>query len=479
MISFLLNDSLHQIEDIDPNTTVLQYLREHLQKNGTKEGCASGDCGACTVVIGELVDEGIRYRTINACIALLATLHGKQLIVVEDLKQEDELHPVQQAMVECNGSQCGFCTPGFVMSLFALGKNLKVPNRKEIEEALAGNLCRCTGYRPIIESAIKMYDAPEEDKFSCNESVLVDQLKAIGEQNSVELSLRGKQYFAPKTILELTELLALYPNARLLAGGSDLNLEITQLLNSFETIIYVGDVTEMTKVEETEEHYLIGAAVKYSDCYDLIEKEYPDLAEVFLRLGSKQIRNVGTIGGNVGNASPIADTPPALIAVGAKLHLRKAGRSRILPVEDYFIDYKQTALDEGEFISAIELPKTVPDFRFKMYKVSKRIDDDISAVCGAFYLRLEGGRISNVNIVYGGMAAIPKRASHCEKSLIGEPLSDATIEQGMLALENDFNPIGDVRASAEYRMLVAKNLLEKCYLELVTPHEIMRVTDYA
>ncbi len=480
MISFLLNDQLHQITDLDPNTTILRYVREHLNKTGTKEGCASGDCGACTVVVGELADNSyIRYRTVNACISLVATLQGKQLILVEDLKKNGELHPSQKAMVDCHGSQCGFCTPGFVMSLFALKKNNNSPDRHEIEEALAGNLCRCTGYRPIVDAAVKMYEATEQDDFSLNERVVVEKLRAIQESESVSLSSEDKKYFAPKKLSELADLLIRFPDARLLSGGSDLNLEITQLLNSFETIIYLGNVDELAAIKDLESHYLIGAAVKYSDCYEIINREYPDFSKVILRLGSTQIRNVGTLGGNIANASPIADTPPALIALGAKLHLQRGNKTRILALENFYRDYKKTALTEAELITAIELPKANSDYHFKMYKVSKRFDDDISAVCGAFYLSLDAERIADVHIVFGGMAATPKRATHCEAFLQGKKFDLVTVEQAARQLEKDFTPIDDVRASAEYRINVAKNLLYKCHLELLAPEEDLRVIDNA
>lgn len=479
MITFLLNGEVHRVTNLDPNTTVLNYLRLHLNRCGSKEGCASGDCGACTVVVGELDGDRIRYRNVNACIALLPTLHGKQLITVEDLKQGEQLHPVQQAMVDCHGSQCGFCTPGFVMSMFAMRKNNPSPSRLEIEEYLAGNLCRCTGYRPIIDAAVKMYDAPMQDWFSAQEAGWVEQLRSIGQEDSVSLEGNGNRYYAPTSAVELATLLLKYPDARLLAGGTDLSLEITQMLKQLPTLIYVGNVVEMTSIEETDSSYKIGAAVPYSDCRHLIEADYPDFEEIFERLGSMPIRNVGTLGGNIGNASPIGDTPPGLIAMGAKVHLRRGNSERVISVEDYFIDYKVTAQQASEFIQFVEIPKANPAYQFKMYKISKRIDDDISATCAAFNLKIENGLVSDARIAFGGMAAIPKRASHCEAELTGKPWNEASVKSAMKALDKDFTPLTDVRASADYRMQVSKNLILKCYLELAGGLENTRVTHYA
>ncbi len=479
MIKFLLNGDIHTVENLNPNTTVLSYLRENLHKTGTKEGCAAGDCGACTVVVGELDGEGIRYTHIMSCIALLPTLHGKQLITVEDLKHDGQLHPVQEAMVEYHGSQCGFCTPGFIMSMFALRKNHSAPTRQRIEEELAGNLCRCTGYRPIIDAAVQMYNAPMDDQFTARESETVAQLKSINTQADVSLEGNGYRYFAPTNSKQLSELLLQYPDAHLLAGGTDLGLEITQFLRELETIIYVGNVADMCTIEESDTSYKIGAAVTYTECVHLIEQEYPDFAEIFERLGSTQVRNVGTVGGNVGNASPIGDTPPALIALNAKVYLRKGDSERVIPAEDYFVDYKVAALQESEFIHAIEIPKAQPGYDFRMYKISKRLDDDISASCGAFLLKIEDGRVADVRISFGGLAGIPKRAGNCEKALAGQPWNQATIDQAKLALAQDFTPLTDVRASAAYRLQVSANLLQRCFLEIDQPTVLTRVTHYA
>lgn len=480
MVQFLLNRELRSEQMLDPNTTVLQYLREHRGKTGTKEGCASGDCGACTVVVGELVGERLRYRTLNSCLTFVSALHGKQLIVVEDLKDKGQLHSVQQAMVDCHGSQCGFCTPGFVMSLFALQKNaVQEYDPAQTLEALAGNLCRCTGYRPILDAAAQACSGSQPDQFDAREAETIAQLKAIEPRETAELNSGDKRCLSPMTVADLAEIYSANPDARLLAGGTDLALEVTQFHRELPVMIYVGHIAEMKKVEVTDSHIEIGAATALTDCYAALAAEYPDFGELLHRFASLQIRNQGTLGGNIGNASPIGDSPPLLIALGAQLVLRKGERSRNLPLQDYFIDYKVTAREQGEFIEKILVPRAQPDQIFRAYKVSKRLDDDISAVCAAFDLRVANGRISEARVAFGGMAAIPKRAAACEAVLVGESFTIETAERACEALANDFTPLSDFRASREYRLLVAQNLLRKCFLEQHTPKTETRVTSHA
>lgn len=481
MIQFLLNRELRSERALDPNTTVLQYLREYRGKTGTKEGCASGDCGACTVVVGELVDDRLRYRTLNSCLTFVSALHGKQLISVEDLKDQGRLHSVQQAMVDCHGSQCGFCTPGFVMSLFALQKNAGAVNEydpHQAHEALAGNLCRCTGYRPILEAAEQACCAKQPDQFDAREAETIAQLKAIAPREMAELSDGEKRCLSPLTVAELAEVYAANPDARLLAGGTDLALEVTQFHRELPVMIHVGQITEMKQVQIADRHIEIGAAAPLTDCYAALAAEYPDFGELLQRFASLQIRNQGTLGGNIGNASPIGDSPPLLIALGAEVVLRKGASSRTLPLEDYFIDYKVTARQPGEFIAKVRVPRATPDRLFRAYKVSKRLDDDISAVCAAFELRILDGVIDEARVAFGGMAAIPKRAMNCERTLIGAAFDTETLERACTALEKDFTPLTDFRASREYRLLVAQNLLRKCFLEQHAPKTETRVTAY-
>nr|WP_232239724.1 xanthine dehydrogenase small subunit [Pseudomonas alkylphenolica] len=468
---------------LDPNLTVLQYLREHLGKSGTKEGCASGDCGACTVVVGELSEdddgrEHIRYRSLNSCLTFVSSLHGKQLISVEGLKHQGQLHSVQQAMADCHGSQCGFCTPGFVMSLFALQKNSDAPDLHKAQEALAGNLCRCTGYRPILAAAEQSCCQAKPDQFDTNQAQTIARLKAIAPSETGELNSGDKRCLVPLTVADLADLYGSHPEARLLAGGTDLALEVTQFHKTLPVMIYVGNVAELKRIDSTDAHLEIGAATPLTDCYDALSREYPDFGELLHRFASLQIRNQGTLGGNIGNASPIGDSPPLLIALDAQVVLRKGESTRTLALEDYFIDYRITARQESEFIEKIIVPRARSGWTFRAYKVSKRLDDDISAVCAAFNLRIENGVVEAARIAFGGMAAIPKRARACEAALVGKALNQASIERACQALAEDFTPLSDFRASKEYRLLSAQNLLRKYFIELQTPHIETRVTAY-
>jgi len=481
LIQFLLNRELRSERALDPNTTVLQYLREYRGKTGTKEGCASGDCGACTVVVGELVGDRLRYRTLNSCLTFVSALHGKQLISVEDLKDQGRLHSVQQAMVDCHGSQCGFCTPGFVMSLFALQKNASAVNEydpHQTHEALAGNLCRCTGYRPILEAAEQACCSKQPDQFDAREAETIAQLKAIAPREMAELSDGEKRCLSPLTVAELAEVYAANPEARLLAGGTDLALEVTQFHRALPVMIHVGQIAEMKQVQLTDRHIEIGAAAPLTDCYAALAAEYPDFGELLQRFASLQIRNQGTLGGNIGNASPIGDSPPLLIALGAEIVLRHGANVRTLPLEDFFIDYKVTARQPGEFIEKVRVPRATADRLFRAYKVSKRLDDDISAVCAAFDLKIADGVVADARVAFGGMAAIPKRAAACEATLNGAPWNQQTVEAACDALAEDFTPLTDFRASREYRLLVAQNLLRKCFLEQQAPTTETRVTAY-
>lgn len=471
MIEFLLNEVPRSLGQICPNTTVLQYLREHERKTGTKEGCASGDCGACTVVIGEVVDDRVKYISINSCIALIGSLHGKQLVTVEDLEQE-KLHPVQQAMVDKHGSQCGFCTPGFVMSLFALYQNTQDFDNHDCEQYLAGNLCRCTGYQPIVNAAQSFNGAIRQDQFFDNMKNTVSSLSALqAKHTTASLNFNGKQFYWPRSVEDLSRLMFENPEARLVAGSTDLALEVTQQGKDIGALIYLGAIEELSQIEISSDHIRIGSAVTYESALPVLHEHYPDFAKMVLRLGSKQIRNVATFGGNIGNASPIGDTPPCFIALGATLILTKGKQSRSINIEDFFVDYKKTCLQDGEYISSIEMPRISDNQFLKVYKISKRIDDDISAVLAAFCITLvsqEGGRyVGDARLAYGGMAGVPKRATNAEKALVGQPWNESSIAHAMKAMESDFQPMSDVRASAGYREQVAKNLLYKCYLDSV------------
>lgn len=477
MIQFLLNRELISEQDLDPTTTVLEYLRRHRGLTGTKEGCGSGDCGACTVVLAELNGDQLQYRTINSCLTFMPALQGRQLISVEHLKQPSGLHPVQQAMVDCHGSQCGFCTPGFIMSMFALQKTQTACDLKTTQDALAGNLCRCTGYRPIVDATEQALSHADNDQFRQHEPETIAQLKALQAPQSVELSGPTGQSWNPQTIDELAQLCQQYPKAKLLAGGTDLALEVTQFHRPLPQLIYLGQVPELQQLSIRDDFIEIGAARPLSDCIDTLGHFYPDFGELLHRFAAQQVRNQGTFGGNIANASPIGDSPPLLIALNSQLVLRQGNNTRLLPIEEFFLDYKVTALQAGEFIQAIRIPLPAPNSEFKAYKISKRLDDDISAVCMAIQIS-ETDNQTSVRIAFGGMAAVPKRATQTEQVLNNNTFNEATLEQACLALAQDFNPLTDVRASHAYRVLVAQNLLRKAFIEWQDANLLTRVTDY-
>jgi len=480
LIKFLLNQKMCEVSDLSPNTTVLNYLRQEEAKKGTKEGCASGDCGACTVVLGDVVDGRIRYTSVNACITFISALHGKQLITVEDLKSKDgALHQVQQALVDYNGTQCGYCTPGFVMSMFALSKNTPSADKHAIFEALAGNLCRCTGYRSIIDSAMALAEQDHiVDAFERLESETVAKLNTIDRSGTQELTGNGQSSYSPDNVADLAALLVKHPDARIVAGGTDLALEVTQFHRPINTLISVGNVAEMKDIKVTDTSIEIGAARSLSDSYSMLAEYFPDFGELLHRFASLQVRNQGTIGGNIGNASPIGDTPPALIALDAQVELRCGDAVRLMALEDYFVGYKQTAQKAAEFITKIIIPLPTEAQIFRTYKLSKRLDDDISAVLGAFNITLKNNVVTDVRLAFGGMAATPMRAQHAEKILLGATWEYDSVYAAMEALSKDFSPLSDFRASKEYRSLTAKNLLKKFYLEQQNTTIETRVTSY-
>jgi xanthine dehydrogenase small subunit len=467
-VCFLLGHESRELRGVDPTTTVLDWLRLEERRVGTKEGCAEGDCGACTVALGRPDRDRIRYEAINACIQLVPALDGRQLITVEDLEAPDgALHPAQRAMVETNASQCGFCTPGFVMSLFTFFHGEDAPGLDRVNDALAGNLCRCTGYGPIVDAARRMLElCPERsDRFSEREQETLRTLRGLEDDEIVSGQREGRRFFAPATVDDLAALLLEYPDARIVAGATDVGLWVTKQMQALDPIIFVGRVAELARIEETADVLEIGAGASLARAMPVLARHWPDFGELLRRFGSVQVRNAGTIGGNIANASPIGDTPPALMALGAILHLRRGDERRSMPVEDFFIDYGRQDRRPSEFVERITVPKPAPGAEFRAYKIAKRFDQDISAVCGCFGLGIDGGEVSSARIAYGGMAAIPKRARHTEEALIGQPWTRATAEAGMQALADDFAPITDWRASRDYRLQVARNLLLKAFVE--------------
>jgi len=463
-ISFIHGDRIIEVKNPDPNETLLNYIRTKLKKTGTKEGCAEGGCGACTVVLGELKNNKINYRAINSCITLLPTLEGKQLILVEDLiSKEGELHPVQEAMVKYHGSQCGFCTPGFVMSLFSMFK--KHSNFKEdiIKESISGNLCRCTGYKPIIKAA-KSLKKKKIDHFSKNINNIIKLLKKINNK-SIKIYKNDKKYFAPRYVQELKKILKKNINTNFLSGGTDLSLSITKDRKDINSIVHMNSISELNYIKNNNKYIEIGASTPLIDLEYYIKKYYPDFTKILKRYGSPQIRNVATVAGNIATASPIGDCLPLLLSLNAQVVLQDLKKTQTLFLDSFFINYRKTKLKKGQFIHSIRIPLFEKN-TFKAYKVSKRFDDDISSICAAFNLEIVKNKIENVRIAYGGMAAIPKRAIFCEKVLLKSLVNEETINKAKEALEKDFKPISDMRASGLYRMEVAKNLLEKCCAEI-------------
>ena len=466
-VKFLLNDKILEINSPDPNQTILNYIRTELKKTGTKEGCAEGGCGACTIVVGELVNGQIKYSAINSCISFVPTLNGKQLLIVEDLVSKNgNLHPVQDAMVKFHGSQCGFCTPGFVMSLFSMFKNNKSYNSELIKDSISGNLCRCTGYRPIIDAAKSLNKTNKNDEFSKSKSKIVKLLKKINSKN-IYIKNEDKTFFSPKTIKDLKNIIKKNSNFNFLAGGTDLSLKVTKERKEISCIINLKEIKELDFIRINKNYIEVGAATSLIKFENQIKKYYPDFYSVLKRYGSIQIRNVGTIGGNIGTASPIGDTLPILLSLNAEILIESPNKKKVLPINNFFIGYRKTKLKKNEFIRSIKIPLFKKNI-FKAFKISKRFDDDISSICGSFNFEIKNSKINQAYIAFGGMAAVPKRAKACEAMLRNKPLTIDTFVRAKDYLEKDLNPIGDMRASKEYRLEVAKNLLIKCFLEMKT-----------
>jgi xanthine dehydrogenase small subunit len=418
------------------------------------------------VVIGSLEDGEVELKAVNSCIQFVPTLDGKALFSVEDLQQPDgALHPVQQALVECHGSQCGFCTPGFAMSLWGLylKQDGAAPTRAQIDDTLSGNLCRCTGYRPIIEAARRMCELP---KAGFDKAALAEQLAALQRSQGFEYAGDGSAFFAPRSVAELVELRAAHPQAVLLAGCTDVGLWVTKQMRELGDIIYLGQVAELKTIVERDGMIDIGAGATLNDAYAAVCRHYPDeLSEMWQRFASLPIRNAGTLGGNVANGSPIGDSMPWLIALGSQVVLNGPEGERVLALEDFYLGYQQKDMRPGEFVQSVRVPLPQAGLRFRTYKLSKRFDQDISAVCAAFAITLDGEKVATARIAFGGMAATPKRAGAAEAVLIGAPWNEDTLREAMAALARDYAPLSDMRASSAYRMQSAQNLLRRFWLE--------------
>jgi xanthine dehydrogenase small subunit len=470
-IRFYFQGQIQKVDDVAPTQTILQHLREDQHCTGTKEGCAEGDCGACTVVIGEMKDGKVEMKSVNPCIQFMPTLDGKALFTVEDLKQADgEMHPVQQALVECHGSQCGFCTPGFAMSLWSLylKKNGEstAPCRKEIDETLSGNLCRCTGYRPIIDAAKRMGELP---KVTFDKAALASSLQAMQRSDMFIYQKNQQTFYAPRTMDELVQIRATKPQACIVSGSTDVGLWVTKQMRDLGDIIYVREVQELLNISESDTYIEIGAGVNLNDAYAAVCRHYKDeLTEMWQRFASQPIRNTGTLGGSVANGSPIGDSAPWMIALGAEIILRGINGQRILLLENFYLDYMKKDLQASEFVEAVRIPLPRTNVSFRTYKLAKRYDQDISAVCAAYAITLDGDVISDAHIAYGGMAATSKRAHQAEAALNGQPWNEATLKNAMALLAEDFTPLSDMRASSQYRMKTAQNLLRRFWLETRT-----------
>ena len=483
-IRLVLNGERVDVAGVPPQTTLLQWLRETRHLTGTKEGCAEGDCGACTVVVAEPRGDGtLAWKPINACIRPLPSLDGKAVFTVESLTAPDgRLHPVQQALVDCHGSQCGFCTPGFAMSLFGLYKNAHEPSREAVDDAISGNLCRCTGYRPILAAAERMHAidaqacgatgwrapgmaADGSRVAAAEEERLAAQLEALARDETFDYEAAGQRWLAPVDANGLARACAAHPKARIVAGATDVGLWITKQHRDLGTLVSTGAARDLARIGQDGVRYDIGAAATLADAFEALDGDYPELHEAWVRFASVPIRQAGTLGGNVANASPIGDSMPALIALGAEVTLRRGDVVRTLPLEQYYLAYQRTAREDGEFVASVTVPRRPEGLVLRAYKISKRYDQDISAVFAAFALVLDRGRIVSARIGCGGVAATPKRATATETALVGQAWTRASADDAGRMLEREFTPIDDMRASAAYRRRVLRNLLRRLWHE--------------
>lgn len=465
-IRFILNGEDRAVDGVSPTTTLLQYLRGSERLTGTKEGCAEGDCGACTVMISEPDGEGsLKRRAVNSCILFMPALHGRAVETVESLAQDGALHPIQTAMVEKHASQCGFCTPGFVMQLYSGWRTGALQDRQSVKDVVSGNLCRCTGYGPIVEAGLELarLPLPETSKEDAAVAATLTNLRGSG---TFHYEAGGRHWISPDNVDDLADLYAANPEALLVAGATDVGLWVTKQHRDLPLLIDVSRVADLRHVEEGPKSLFFGAGVTHREARARLAEIHPDLDEVMRRFAGYQIRNAGTVGGNIANGSPIGDLPPVMIALNASLFLRHGEAARRIALEDFFIEYGRQDRAKGEFVAAVEVPLLEADERFAAYKISKRMDSDISAVMAAFKLRFDGETVAEARLAFGGMAGTPKRASAAEAALAGRPFDEAAVRAAGAALAEDFQPLTDMRASADYRLKAAAGCLERFRLQL-------------
>ena len=479
-LQFIRSGRRVRIDQFAPRATLLDWLRLEERSTGTKEGCAEGDCGACAVVVARERDGRLVHESVNSCITLLGQIDGAELITVEDLAENGALHPVQEAMARLHGSQCGFCTPGIVMSLFAHYQSCGgQTSRDSINDALAGNLCRCTGYRPIVDSALEVCKTGADDQFTRKAAARLQALRALDDKADVFIGDETSFFAAPASEQSLAQLYLKHPDATIVAGATDVGLWITKKLTPLEKVIQVGRVAELAAIEESPVGFEFGAIVSLARAAPVLGAIDPDMAEVIRRFGSIQVRAAGTVGGNIANGSPIGDLAPMLIALNATLELRRGDQVRELPLENFFLDYGKQDRQPGEYVRRLLVPKLAPSSHFRAYKITKRFDEDISAVLAALCLKVDGGRVRDARVAFGGMAGIPRRAKTVEEKMRGLSLADARGWQAVAdAVGKDFTPLTDLRASASYRSRVAGNLIIKALAEIagVSP-QVTRVAD--